>query len=570
MRVVLYSRVSTTTQAEDGYSLRQQEAALRQYCRDQGYRVVEAVDDAGYSGSRNDRPGLNRVRELVEADGVDVVLVQDRDRIARDPAITSWLTRLFKDKGCKLVALNDKGDDSPEGELINGVIDQIAKFENAQRTIRMRRGKFQKAREGKTVGGGQPPYGYLYNEARTGLVVDPETMPIVRRIFQMVADGATLHSVKKQLTSDGVPPPGGGAYWHTPSIKRTIQNDVYTGVWWYGKDRVELTHSAGKRRNFTPQPQDHWVGIPVPDAGIPPRMINAARRQVANNTRQGRPGDRFWELGGMLTCGACGSTLTPYSMKDGRSGKQYAYYTCMRRRKEGKKACPDGATYQTHLLEAEIMGHVDGLLADPQRITRQIDEAMAATSAIPPDDQVRAWEAEVAACTQKRAAYQDQQAAGYMTIDELGAKLQELDDTKATAVAELGRLQDGQQRLSNLEDHKRFVLETFGEGIRLGLYHFPPQLRRQLYELLRLKVTVYPGWEMRIEMDMDAQVMQLTAGLEAYAEGMKEADKRIADQLTGEESAEEMHRVVEAELDRVKRSLTNGPDIVMSVVADES
>jgi len=77
-----------------------------------------------------------------------VVLAQDRDRFAREPAYHYLLRREFEEHGTKIRAMNDRGDDSPEGELTDGILDQLAKYERAKITERSRRGKLRKAREG--------------------------------------------------------------------------------------------------------------------------------------------------------------------------------------------------------------------------------------------------------------------------------------------------------------------------------------------------------------------------------------------------------------------------------------
>src|ERR671920_2323879 len=150
-RAILYARVSTDEQARSGYSLAQQIEALRAYAAQEGYEVIEEVQDAGQSGASLERPGMDRVRDLLAAGGVSVVLAQDRDRIAREPAYHYLLRREFEEHGTKLRALNYRGDDSPEGELTDGILDQLAKFERAKTAERTRRGRLRKAREGKVV-----------------------------------------------------------------------------------------------------------------------------------------------------------------------------------------------------------------------------------------------------------------------------------------------------------------------------------------------------------------------------------------------------------------------------------
>ena len=89
--------------------------ALREYATSEGYEVLEEVTDPGQSGASLERPGMDRVRNLVATGGVSVVLAQDRDRFSREPAYSYLLRREFEESGTKLRALNDRGDESPEG-----------------------------------------------------------------------------------------------------------------------------------------------------------------------------------------------------------------------------------------------------------------------------------------------------------------------------------------------------------------------------------------------------------------------------------------------------------------------
>ena len=114
-RAILYARVSTAEQARSGFSLAQQLEALRAYCEGEGYEVLEEVSDPGQSGPRLERPGMDRVRDLAETGGDSEALAHDRDRFAREPAYHYLLKREFEEHGAKIRALNDRGDESPEG-----------------------------------------------------------------------------------------------------------------------------------------------------------------------------------------------------------------------------------------------------------------------------------------------------------------------------------------------------------------------------------------------------------------------------------------------------------------------
>jgi site-specific DNA recombinase len=262
---VLYARVSTDEQARSGYSLAQQLEALREYAAREGLQVLEEVEDAGQSGASLERPGMDRMRDLVAAGGVSVVLAQDRDRFAREPAYHYLLRREFEEHSTRIRALNDRGDDSPEGELTDGILDQLAKFERAKTAERTRRGKLRKARQGKIIAGRYPNYGFKFNSTRDGYVVDERTMPVVRRIFRMAGtEGMSVNGIKRALDAEGVPTPSGRKYWHrrairafimddlykphdldeiaqllTPEVAATLNPDEHHGVWWYNRQRVK-------------------------------------------------------------------------------------------------------------------------------------------------------------------------------------------------------------------------------------------------------------------------------------------------------------------------------------------
>ena len=226
-RAILYARVSTEEQARCGYSLDQQIEALRDYATREGYEVLEEVEDPGQSGASLIRPGMDRVRDLVAGGGVSVVLAQERDRFSREPAYCYLLQQEFEEHGCSLRALNDRGDDSPEGELTGGILDQLTKYERVKIAERTLRGKHRKLKQGRLIAGYTPGYGYRYNDARDGLVVDNDQMWVVRRIFEMVARGESFYGVIKTFERESVRSPTGRERWNRPTLRNFILSDLY-------------------------------------------------------------------------------------------------------------------------------------------------------------------------------------------------------------------------------------------------------------------------------------------------------------------------------------------------------
>ena len=224
---VLRARVSTDEQVRSGYSLAQQIEALREYAAREGYEIHAEVSDPGQSGAASlERPGMDRVRDLVAVGGVPVVLAQDRDRFAREPAYHYLLKKEFAEHGTRIRSLNDRGDDSPEGELTDGILDQLAKCERAKIAERTRRGMMRKAREGRVVVT-RPPYGFRYDERGDALVVHKPEMAVVEKMFRLAAEGMGPNAIQTRLYRECVPTATGKPVWDPRTIKKMLMNDAY-------------------------------------------------------------------------------------------------------------------------------------------------------------------------------------------------------------------------------------------------------------------------------------------------------------------------------------------------------
>jgi site-specific DNA recombinase len=515
-RLIGYARVSTEEQARTGYSLRQQIERLHEYAASEGYEVLEEVVDPGQSGASLQRPGLDRVRDLVAAGGVATVLAQDRDRFAREPAYLYLLKQEFGEHGTIIRALNDRGDGSPEGELTDGILDQLGKFERAKTAERTRRGKMRKAREGKVIAGARPNYGFRYNEARDNYVVDDVSMRIIERIFRMVgAEGQTLNAVKRTFNREGVRPPLGGKYWSPKYIRECIKDDVYRphsfeevrqvvtpevaarldpsknyGIWWFNRRRTEIKHVSEtapngrqyrRRITVTDKPRSEWVAVPVPDSGIPREWIDATREAIKYNRRPSANADRTWELsGGMFFCGECGNRMSVHTTVEHRNGPVYRhhYYRCPKRQRHGHEACPHRKHYRAAEREALVWEFVADLLRDPERLRAGLEEMIElerAGSRGDPQAEIALWLERATEVGRKRSGFQDMAAEGLITLDELRTKLAALEETRMTAETEIERLRGRLERVEKLERNRDTLLETYADLIPRGCRSSTPK-----------------------------------------------------------------------------------------------
>jgi site-specific DNA recombinase len=543
-RAILYARVSTDEQARSGYSLAQQIDALRAYAAQEGYEALEEIQDAGQSGASLERPGMDRVRDLVAAGGVSVVLAQDRDRFSREPAYTYLLRREFQEHGCGLRSLNDRGDGSPEGELTDGILDQLAKYERAKTRERSRRGRLRKAREGKLLKNGRANYGFKHNEAGDGYEIHEPEMLIVHRIFRNVANGMSLHSIKRALEVEGVPPPANGTkgsqFWSASFIRRLVQGEVYVpyrydeieplvtpevaaqlddskryGIFWFNRTRtirkrVSTNGTDGReykwRYHVQKNPREEWIAIPVQEAGIPRELVEAAREMIKDNRPPGNTGRRVWQLPSKsVRCSGCGTCMTQYASAAG--GRIYAYYRCARLARLGKDSCPSleghrsRKNHRAENVERLVWEFVSDLMKDPAQLREDLErmiELKKSGEHGDPDTAANAWLDKLAEVDQMRRGFQEQAAKGYMTFDELGGALDELEETRQTAERELAALQSRREALAQLELDKEALLEHYARIAPEALDSLTPEERHNLYKMLRVEVLVRPDSSLEV------------------------------------------------------------------------
>jgi site-specific DNA recombinase len=521
--VILYARVSTDEQARSGYSLSQQLEALRAYAAREGYEILEEVTDPGKSGATLDRPGLDRVRDLVASGGVSAVLAQDRDRFAREPAYLWVLQKELGEHGCKLRALNDRGDDSAEGMLTDGILDQIAKYERAKVAERTRRGLLQKAREGKIIKGPKANFGFRFNETNDGLVIYEPEMRIVEKIFSMAASGMGPKAMQTRLYAEGIPSPTGKAMWphrilkiqmvlndlykpHTydeiapllsPEVATKLESNKSYGIWWYNRRNVtksydtETDGAQGKRyvtrTSVRARDEKDWIAVPVP-AYLPRKLVDQARLMIKSRTGLERKHQaRQWELKGVLRC-SCGQNMITNTSH--HKGEAYHYYRCKRASAYGPDACPQ-RMIRIDRVEPLLRDFVFGVLSDPDTIQRGLDSLIQRETEEVRDDPeqvVTTLEERLSQNTHLRRAYQDQQAEGLMTLEELAAKLEELEDTRKVLEADLASLERSQQKAKELGNDRDAVVASLAATIPETLNNLTGEEINTVYRKLRLRV----------------------------------------------------------------------------------
>ncbi len=153
VRALVYSRVSTDAQERDGTSLDTQERACVEYAQAKGWAVVECIKDTA-SGSNLDRPGIERVRQLLSQGLVDVVLAYAVDRLSRNQIHIAVLLDDIERADATLEFVTEDFENTPVGRLILNVRAFAGEVEREKIAERTMRGKLERARAGKIPQGG--------------------------------------------------------------------------------------------------------------------------------------------------------------------------------------------------------------------------------------------------------------------------------------------------------------------------------------------------------------------------------------------------------------------------------
>lgn len=196
----IYIRVSTDSQAEEGYSIEAQKEQLSAYCVSKGIKKYEFYIDGGWSGSNIERPQMQRLIEDVNADKVSHVIVYKLDRLSRSQKDTLYLIEdVFNPHGVDFVSLNESMDTStPMGRLMLGILSAFAQLERENIRLRTRMGMKERVRSGLWMGGGRVPFGYDYDKEQ-GVLVPNKDAEKVRQIYKLYIEGKAPQEIANLL-----------------------------------------------------------------------------------------------------------------------------------------------------------------------------------------------------------------------------------------------------------------------------------------------------------------------------------------------------------------------------------
>ena len=299
-KAVLYARVSTKEQAEQGFSIEAQLAVLREYAEAHRLQIVREFVESESAGKEGRKAFYDMVSLLRCDQSVKIVLVEKTDRLYRN--FHDYVLLEDLDLELHLVKEHEiiSKDSHSHAKLIHGIKVVMAKNYLDNLSEEVTKGQRQKAQQGQYPGGALP-IGYNRNRLTKQIEIDPIRGPIIRQLFEMYSEGDksidNLHEVAKKYL---LTYPKSGRIMARSEIERILKKTFYTG-------------------KFT------WNGVLY--QGDHPPLVDPFLFEKVQNAFKKRSNGKFairdFTFGRLITCGECGHLVTA-EIKKGK----YVYYHC--------------------------------------------------------------------------------------------------------------------------------------------------------------------------------------------------------------------------------------------------
>ena len=346
-RAAIYARYSSENQRPE--SIDDQVAACRRLADQRGFVVRDdhVFADRAQSGALKDRPALRALDEVVHARLIDVLLVEDLSRLARDLVFMLTLVDELRFVGVRLMSVADGVDTADEHARlsiqIRGVLNEFMLVDLKHKTFRGQKGQKERGYfvGERTFGYRSEPVGEFrmdkHGRSRPDgclmRVYEPEAA-VVRRIFEARDAGLSLTEIARQLNADLVPGVFRAACgWSPSTISRMLANTKYIGRWLWNRTGNQRDYRTGRCRPYE-KPQKEWV-LRIDEAlrVVPQDVWDRVqlRRREVRQVWGGGPGRRGFSdrqgsraavfpkylLSGAMVCARCGRGIVLVSGKGG-------------------------------------------------------------------------------------------------------------------------------------------------------------------------------------------------------------------------------------------------------------
>lgn len=463
-----------------------------------GYPVKEFVDD-GVSGVNFKRPAVQELLNEVRTGNVFCIIVKDLSRFGRNYIeVGDYIEQIFPFLGVRFISITDHFDSSenPAGIEV-GFKSLIHDLYSRDLSVKVKSSVKMRQRRGGYNGGGVP-FGYKLGtkgEKDEIFVPDPEAAEIVRRIFELAADGYTTSGIADLLNKEAVPTPGvykqkhkGISYrlknekqnlWKAAQVNLILRNDVYRGT--YVAHKLSTVRPGVVKKN---QSSEYITVENHHERLVGEELFRKAQGVLKLRGKMNRRAEYDSALKGRVKCGNCG-----YSMSVRREAKE-PYYRCC-----SGKGCGAYTRINVELLETTVWGILQKLVETycEQEEIRKSERAQILTSISEAKEKKRMWEIKVEHCQVSRLELYHQWKEGEITKEEYIRKKEQLHVHEAECQKELERIDQYLEEMLVCQE----IPEQKG-GMAL-LAAEAGSLTKELADLLIERVEVYNGGRVEIK-----------------------------------------------------------------------
>ena len=354
-RVAAYARFSSDNQRAE--SIDAQLRAIREYCKQHKYIIVEEYTDEARSGTTDRRASFQRLIADSKKKNFDIVLVHKLDRFARNRYDSAVYKRELKKNGVTVHSVLENLDDSPESIMLESVLEGMNEYYSQNLARETMKGMRETAFQCKHTGG-IPPLGYSIDETSKRLILNEYEAETVKIIFDMYAKGYSYSPILERLHREGRKTKSGNDF-RKNSLYGILTNPKYQGI--YVFNRCSAKDSNGKRNTHSYKDNEDIIAI---DGGCPQiidrETYDTVQKRITENKHTGGKhiAKEVYLLSGKVFCVDCSKSMVINRRKSGRNNDSiHVTYRCQTKRyscsnKEINRKFLD--EYVIALLEREI------------------------------------------------------------------------------------------------------------------------------------------------------------------------------------------------------------------------
>ena len=377
----LYYRLSQEDERQgESISIDNQRSMLRKYAEEHGFEIHDEYIDDGVSGTTFDRPDEQRLLDDAKTGIINTIIVKDLSRFGRNYIeVGQYVDYVFPAFGIRFIAIQDNVDtenrDSGAMEMMP-IMNVFNEWHAANTSKKIRAVKKAHAKEGIYTAK-KAAYGYkIGTDKKRTPVIDEETAPIVRRIFEMYASGMSPIKIAETLNLEGVMSPATYAYsqigqkpkpnvmglWTATTIREMLNKIIYIGH----MAQLRWTSLSYKNHKRFRRDESEWAIVYNTHEPIISQELWDRCQERKKSVAKGRRTKVGYThpLSGFLICADCGNKMKLKTAISRSTGKRLYRFDCGHHVRYGKAYC------FSHFIAASVLEEI--VLGDIREMAKSI------------------------------------------------------------------------------------------------------------------------------------------------------------------------------------------------------